>query len=311
MQYVFQKRVFTHAILLEGPPMEEICNLLTKYQAIDVDQEILTFEKLVAFSAKFYRDVAEIYDAVTRIRNTGRNPIGFDFNDAAILGLLIRIWKILKEIVHYYEINNADIISLLDRQLIETAVVAKYLLVSDASVIEDYRKCSYKDRLRILKDAEISPDFFQTPPGVRLLNSVKDKMENEGFSPDSFETQRKNGWKLQGKTFFDIFSEVEPPELYKFLYGIPSESIHGSWNESMDFNLFRNEDGTFSANPFYQNIDIRFVTPLLRLCHDPYLMWLERIEAKNEYVEKVFEWIRSINIRLFDAFEDAYAGKIG
>lgn len=253
--------------------MEELRNLLTKYQTIDVDQEILTFEKLVAFSAKFYRDVAEIYDAVTRIRNTDRNPTGFDFNDAAILGLLIRIWKILKEIVHYYEINNADIISLLDRQLIETAVVAKYLLVSDESVIEDYRKCSYKERLRILNDAETSPEFFRTPRGMRLLNSVKEKMEKEGFSPDSFETQKKNRWKLQGKTFFDIFSEVEPPELYKFIYGIPSESIHGSWNESMDFNLSRNEDGTFSTYPFYQDVDIRFVTPLLRLCYEPCLIF--------------------------------------
>ena len=98
--------------------MEEIRNLLINYQDIDVDREISTFEKLAKFSAQFYRDVSEIYDAVTRIRNKGRNPTGFDFNDAAILGLLIRIWKILKEIVHYYEINNGDIISLLDRQLV-------------------------------------------------------------------------------------------------------------------------------------------------------------------------------------------------
>jgi hypothetical protein len=291
--------------------MEEIRNLLINYQDIDVDREISTFEKLAKFSAQFYRDVSEIYDAVTRIRNKGRNPTGFDFNDAAILGLLIRIWKILKEIVHYYEINNGDIISLLDRQLVEAAVVAKYLLLSDASVIEDYRKCSYKDRLRILNDAETSPDFFRSPSGVRLLNSVKEKIEKEGFSPDSLEAQKKNRWKLQGKTFFDIFSEVEPKELYKLLYGIPSESIHGSWNESMDFNLSRNEDGTFSAYPFYQEVDIRFVTPLLRLCHDPYLLWLDRVDAKHEYIGRVFEWIRRMNTRLFDAFEDVYAKRTG
>jgi hypothetical protein len=35
--------------------------------------------------------------------------------------LVVRIWKILKEIVVYYEKNNADIISLLDRQVIKTA----------------------------------------------------------------------------------------------------------------------------------------------------------------------------------------------
>ena len=80
-------------------------------------------------------------------------------------------------------------------------------------------------------------------------------------------------------------------EFYKLLYGIPSESIHGSWNESMDFDLVRNDDGTFSPYPFYQSVDIRFVTPILRISHDPYLMWLERIDAASEYISKVFDWI--------------------
>lgn len=146
---------------------------------------------------------------------------------------------------------------------------------------------------------------------MRLLNSVKEKMEKEGFTPDSFEAQKKHQWKLQGKDFSKIFGEVESSEFYKFLYAIPSESIHGSWNDSMDFNLTRNEDGTFSVYPFYQEVDIRFVTPLLRLCHDPYLLWLERIDAKHADVEQVFEWIRRMNVRLFDAFEDAYAKRAG
>lgn len=79
----------------------------------------------------------------------------------------------------------------------------------------------------------------------------------------------------------------------------------------MDFDLTRNEDGTFSTYPFYPEVDIRLVTPLLRLSHDPYLLWLERIDAKHGYVEQVFEWIRRTNVRLFDAFEDVYVEKAG
>lgn len=291
--------------------MDELQRIVNKYDGADIGQEISTFRGLVGFSLRFYRDVAEIYDAVTRIRNVERNPTGFKLNDAAILGLLIRIWKILKEVVHYYEGNNADIISLLDRQIVEAAVVAKYLLISDDAVTEDYRKCSYKDRLRVLDDSQRSSAFFQTPPGKRLLLSINEKMQKEGLTKDSFETQKRNRWKLQGKNFFEIFSEVEPKEFYKFLYGIPSESIHGSWNHSMDYDLVRNGDETFSAYPFYQDVDVRFVTPILRLCHDPYLLWLERIHAKDDYVQSTFEWIRAVNIKLFGAFEQAYADKAG
>lgn len=95
------------------------------------------------------------------------------------------------------------------------------------------------------------------------------------------------------------------------MYGITSESIHGSWNDSMDLNLIKYEDGTFSANPFYQDVDIRFVSPLIQIAHDPYLLWLERIDAKSDYVIKTFDWIKSINFKLFNAFEEVYRIKNG
>jgi hypothetical protein len=300
----------TVALLVEEfRAVEEIRARLLKYREIDIDHELSTFNGLVEFSKRFYEDVAEIYDSITRVRNLERNPTGFGLNDAAILGLLVRIWKILKEIVIYYENGNGYIISLLDRQVVEAGVVAKYLLISDDAVVEDYRKCSYRDRLRVLNNAAAGSAFFNTPAGDRLLSSVRVKMERECLTPDSFDTQNRNRWRVQGKTFFDIFSEVEPPEFYKYLYGIPSESIHGSWNDSMDFNLVRNEDGTFSAYPFYQEVDIRFVTPVLRICHNPYLLWLARIDAQHDYLLEVLEWTRTTNIKLFNRFEAAYAAR--
>jgi hypothetical protein len=178
-------------------------------------------------------------------------------------------------------------------------------------VIEDYRKCSYKDRLRILRESKTDPKFYQTRAGKRLLKSVHEKMDAEGLTVDSFAQQKKNHWKIQGKNFYQIFSEVEPPEFYKHLYGIPSESIHGSWNDSMDFNLQRNEDGTFSAYPFYQEADIRFVTPMLRLCHDPYVLWLKRINAEDKYLIKVLKWTKAVNTKLFLAFDKVYVNENG
>lgn len=291
--------------------MDELREILIKYKDMDFDEKLGNFDSLVNFSAVFYRDVAEIYDAVTRTRNLGRNPVGFQINDAAILGLLVRIWKILKEIVYYYEKKNADIIGLLDRQVIEAAVTAKYLLLNGDDVIEDYRRCSYKSRLQTLKRAAESPEFFETPAGRRLLESIRKKLENDGFTEDSFGIQRENRWRLQGKTFYQIFSELENEEFYKFLYGMPSEALHGSWNESLDYDLARNDDGTFKAYPFYQKVDIRFITPILRLCHDPYLLWMKRVKIEHEYLSQCLEWTRRVNVRLFDAFENAFKNKYG
>jgi hypothetical protein len=135
--------------------MQELIDIIEKHKAINFVDLLKTKEGLKEFSTIFYEDVAEIYDIVTRIKNIERNPTGFSLNDAAILGLLVRIWKLLKEVVEYYKADNGQIVSHFDRQIVESAITASYLLVKEEDeVIEDYRKCSYKNRLEALEEAE-------------------------------------------------------------------------------------------------------------------------------------------------------------
>ena len=62
-----------------------------------------------------------------------------------------------------------------------------------------------------------------------MVASVRDKLEIDGFDEDSFAAQKKNKWRLQGKSFYQIFDEVVDGKLYASSYGMMSESIHGSW----------------------------------------------------------------------------------
>jgi len=275
--------------------MDEIEKIISRYDGEYVGQSLRSLNDINRFTGTFVKDVAEIYDCITRIRNIDRNPTGFGLEDAPILGLLTKIWKLLKEIVIYYEKNNAEIISILERPLIEAAVTAEYLLKSDSGVIEDYRKCSYKDRLRILRELKEGSRFFETKAGKRLVKSVQEKMDLEGFSEDDFKEQKKNRWKIQGKTFFDIFKEITDEDLYKYTYGMMSESIHGSWNESMDWCLQKNEDFTFTVYPFYHEADVRYICPTLKFCNESYGLWLERIDCLDENMINVLNWIERVN----------------
>lgn len=291
--------------------MNEIQEIMSRYDETYVSESLKSLEDINKFTGTFVKDVAEIYDCITRIRKIDRNPTGFSLDDAPILGLLTRIWKLLKEIVIYYEKNNAEIISILERPLIEASITAQYLLINDTSVLQDYRKCSYKDRLRILRELEEGSHFFHTKAGKRLLKSVQEKMELEKFTEEDFKAQKKNRWKLQGKTFFDIFKEITDENLYKYTYGIMSESIHGSWNESMDWCLQKNEDSTFSVYPFYHQADLRYIYPTIKFCNDPYRLWLKRIECENDYLTGVLDWIERVNTRIFMIFDQKYDGSNG
>ena len=194
--------------------MDEILSITEKYDADYVSRAFDTVEGVNKFALTFYKDVAEIYDCFTRIKNVERNPTGYSINDAPILGLLVRVWKLLKEVIRYYEEDNAEIISILERPLIEASVTAAYLMMGDEGLMEDYRKCSYKDRLRILRDLENGSVFFDTKAGKRLLASVREKMAMEGLTPQSFAQQKKNRWRIQGQSFRDIFADVEHDDLY-------------------------------------------------------------------------------------------------
>jgi hypothetical protein len=181
--------------------MDELREITDKYNPDYIDEGLASLVTLKRFALVFYGDVADIYDCLTRIKNVDRNPTGFGLNDAPILGLLVRIAKLMKEVRAYYEKDNAEIISILERPLIEAAVVATYLLKHGPDVMLDYRKCSYKDRLRILRDLEAGSRFFDTKPGQRLIKSVRNKLDAEGFTKDDFGVQKKNRWRLQGKSF--------------------------------------------------------------------------------------------------------------
>ena len=289
--------------------MQEFTAITAKYQPDYIERCFGSLGGLHEFSVEFFRDVGELFDTLARVRNPKRNPLGFSLDDAPILGLLVRISKLVKELVRYYELDNAEVIGILDRPLIEASVIATYLMVNGPDAIEDYRKCSYKDRLRILRELKAGSPFFDTKAGKRLLAGVQDKMQFEGLTEDDFSVQKKNRWKLQGKSFRDIFAETEHDDLYSPTYGMMSESIHGSWNESMDWGLVRNDDGTFSAFTDCHPADIRFMAPMLHFTIRPFRMWLMRIDTYDDNIRATMDWIERVNLRLFQTFDALYAGE--
>lgn len=286
--------------------MIEIKNIIDRYSNQYINSNMSDLESLNQFSFIFYSDAAEIYDCITRLKNTHRNKSGYSLSDAPIIGLLVKTWKLFKEIVSYHGKDNAEMISYFERPLLEAAITAQYLMISDDSVIEDYRKLSYKDRLRILDEVKKDHPFYNTNPGQRILKSVNEKMNLEKLTPDSFKLQKSQRWKLQGKSFKEIFSMIEPEESYKYTYGMMSESMHASWNDSMDWCLQRNEDGTFDINPFHHQADIRYMVGLLITCNKTFYAWLKRIEVDEPYIFEVLILMEKINYKIYHHFDSMY-----
>lgn len=283
--------------------MEEIQAILAKYERDYLVHLAPATPEADRLALAFYEDIAQILDLLSRMKNVERNPTGFSEDDAPILGLLVRSWKLLKLVIWIYKEESAEYAVIAERSIIEVAVTATYLLRSDTSTIEDYRRCSYRNRLKILEQVAPGGMYHHSKPGQRLLRSIKQKLAREGLNEYSFEEQIANGWRLGGKTFRQIFEEVMGQYLYAVSYGTSSESVHGSWQDIRGYSLQCDpvREGFYPQyEPLRVNVGntcmiIPFVTP-------PFREWAMRVQLDDPYIGEVLDFIEKLNLILIDKY---------
>jgi hypothetical protein len=82
-----------------------------------------------------------------------------------------------------------------------------------------------------------------------------------------------------------------------------SDSIHGSWNESLDWCLTRQEDGTYKPNLFSYPADVRFMAPTVHYMNEPFRLWAQRIGVYDEDTRGLLDWIEKVNTAIFMKFD--------
>ena len=282
--------------------MEEIQTIRAKYDRDYLARFADATPEADHMALAFYEDVAEILELLSRMKNVERNPSGFSIDDAPILGLLVRTWKLLKLVVWIYREDSAEYASIAERSLMEVAVTATYLLRSDASTIEDYRRCSYGSRFKILEQAASGAVYYRSKPGQRLLRSIRRKLASEGLDETSFDEQIANRWRLEGKTFHRIFEDVVGQDLYAVAYGTASESVHGSWQDVRGYSL--QGDAAQGFFPMYEplRVNVGNVSMIVPFATLPFREWAERVHLDDPYIGDVLDFIDKLNFGLFEKY---------
>ena len=280
--------------------MDAIQAILTKYDSDYLSRFSACTPEADQLAMGFYEDAAEILDILSRIQNVERNPTGFSIDDAPILGLLVRTWKLLKLVIWIYKEDSAEHAAVAERSLIEVSVTATYLLRSGPSTMQGYRRCSYGNRFKILEQAASGAAYYQSKAGRRLLSSIRAKLALEGLDENSFEEQIANGWRLEGKAFRRIFEEVVGEDLYAVAYGASSESVHGSWQDIRSYSL--QGDAAHGFYPRYEPLrvnvgNISMIVPFATL---PFREWAKRTQLDELY--KVLDFVDGLNARLFQKY---------
>jgi len=288
--------------------MDEIERICAQYNPAYLRRLLASTAEADQLALAFFEDVAGILAVLTRLTNVERNPTGFSIDDAPILGLLVRTWKLLQLIVWIYREDSAEYAAIAERSLLEAAVTASYLLRSDKTTMEDYRRCSYRHRLRMLEQAAAGSEYYRSKAGRRLLRSIRQKLALEGLDEDSFEEQKQNHWRVQGKTFHSIFKEVVGDDLYAVAYGTASESVHGSWHDVRNYSL--RGDVARGFLPLYDPLreSVGHVSLIVPFATLPFRAWAVRVQLDQPYINQVLDFVDKLNGVLFEKYGRLFYG---
>ena len=170
--------------------MQEIDRIWLKYEEGRILDRLESLDEVNRLALTFGSDAAQTFRLLTLMRNPSRNPSGYNLSDAPVVGLLTRVAKLFRLICRFYELGNGEYLSVFSRPLIESAIIATYLLCEGDEAVEDFRRCSYKNTLRILRKRESGSEFFRTAAGQRVLQSALDDLALEDLAVSAFSTPR-------------------------------------------------------------------------------------------------------------------------
>lgn len=138
--------------------MNEFDQIWLKYEDQRLLDTLESLEDVNRLVLTFGGDVARTYRLITLQIKPNRFSRRYGLADAPIVGLLTRIAKLFQLVCKFYEQDNGDHLAVFSRPLIESPIVATYLLQHGDEAVKDFRRCSYKDTLRILRAHDSGSD---------------------------------------------------------------------------------------------------------------------------------------------------------
>lgn len=291
--------------------MKEITELFDKYELISLQENSETEEMLNSFLIRFSKDLGEIIDMLSRIINTETHPNYYNINEATIVGSITRIVKLFQESVLFYEQNKLEIFAQFTRPLYESFIVTKYLIRNGENSQRNFRLVSYRARYQNFKSLNKLEDKSHLII-TRQLMKLKTKLEVDGFTIEDLEAESKlkgKAWKLDGKSFWKIHSEVDIEHLYSFIYGVGSDAVHGNWQEIFDFHLTKKEGG-YLGFLNYEKCDCRILVPLNSMVIEGLHEFLKWNNGLTEEIKLGLMNMKSLSNSIYEVWEDKFGEKL-
>jgi hypothetical protein len=168
----------------------------------------------------------------------------WSLKEAILGGHLVRLYKLINALLDQTCQHRRETSVVFGRMAFECVINLRFLLKNASEeLFESYIHYSLKHekKLRdtILKNIE-NRDGEILQIEKRMLKSIDKSFKKSEANPESLNIQQRN-WG--GKNLYEKARDVGLEEAYLAAIGGPSHSVHGNWQELIEYNLEETESG--------------------------------------------------------------------
>ncbi len=231
--------------------------------------------------------------------------------DEAILGgHLVRLYKLVSAMLDQTTQLRRETTYIFARLAFECIINLRYLIKHAStelfnSYVEHSLKHERKLRTRILKGIK-ERGGEKLAIENRMLNSIDKSFKISGANPNNMTHQGPKNWG--NKNIYEKADDLGLADVYLAALGGGSHSIHGNWQDLLDFHLITNHDNcTFKSDlkwhfPSPQVLNALSLHATLTIID--YMIWINHPEFPEEVVNALVELQN--RILLLDKLHEAF-----
>ena len=171
-------------------------------------------------------------------------------DEAVIGGHLVRLYKLINALLEQTCQRRREISFIYVRLAFECIINLRYLIAhASDELFRSYRAYSLKHEHKLLKQIEKNIEARggeELPIERRMINSIHRSFEVSGITADTFKIGGLKNWG--GKNIFEKAQAVGLETAYLAAIGGGSHSVHGNWQDLLEYHVEKTDDGSFKPD---------------------------------------------------------------
>ena len=174
----------------------------------------------------------------------------WDKDEAVIGGHVVRLYKLISALLDQTCQHRRETSFVYCRLAFECIINLRYLVAhASDELFQSYRAYSLKHEYKLLKQIEenvAAREGKELPIERRMINSIQRSFTVSGVSVDAYKTADLRNWG--GKNIFERAQALGLETAYLAAFGGASHSVHGNWQDLLEYHLEETEEGGFKPD---------------------------------------------------------------